>query len=247
MAGEPEVTLLHRPEHLRPVAALLAELWGSTTVHPELLRALAHAGGYVAGARRSGELVGASVGFLADDGGRPSLRSHVTGVAESAQGEGVGLALKRHQRDWALGRGLRTITWTFDPFVRRNAWFNLMRLGVDVIAWMPDFYGSVGDRQSLGAPSDRVLARWVLDGPRARAALSGPLPEPAAGAVAGDGRRCLEVPVDIVALRRTQADAAHDWQQKLRRRLGGAMAEGWRPVAITRAGCYQLERTPACG
>jgi predicted GNAT superfamily acetyltransferase len=247
VGGEPQVILLDRPDDLRRVAELFTGLWGSATVEPELARALAHTGGYVAGVRRTDALVGASVGFLADDDGHPSLHSHVTGVAATAQGAGVGLALKRHQRAWALDRGLRTITWTFDPLVRRNAWFNLMGLGADVVAWLPDFYGRVDDRQTAGQPSDRVMARWVLEGERARAALEGRLPEPDLDAGAARGGRRLPIPPDIVELRRTRPAEAAQWQRTLRQGFGAAMDEGWRPVAITRTGCYLLEPGPVCG
>ena len=40
--------------------------------------------------------------------------------------------MKLHQRAWAAASGLTWITWTFDPLVRRNAWFNIEVLGAHV-------------------------------------------------------------------------------------------------------------------
>ncbi|NEP08647.1 MAG: GNAT family N-acetyltransferase, partial [Okeania sp. SIO4D6] len=47
----------------------------------------------------------------------------MTGILPGVQHSGVGRAMKQHQRDWAIERGIPWITWTFDPLVRRNAWF----------------------------------------------------------------------------------------------------------------------------
>ncbi|MEV7013173.1 hypothetical protein AB0N02_42270, partial [Streptosporangium sp. NPDC051022] len=111
------------------VRRLFDDIWqsdpGNAPISVELMRALSHAGNYVAGAYDGERLVGASVAFLAAPVGR-ALHSHVTGAAA---GRGAGLALKLHQRAWALERGLDRITWTYDPLVRRNAHFNLVKLG----------------------------------------------------------------------------------------------------------------------
>ncbi|MDQ3147121.1 MAG: GNAT family N-acetyltransferase [Actinomycetota bacterium] len=238
-------------------------------MHPELLRALVHTDNYVAGARRGTELIGASVGFRAAEDGVPSLHSHVTGIAEAAQGSGVGTALKRHQRRWALARGLGTVTWTFDPLVRRNGWFNLMRLGAEVTAYHPDFYGKMADRLNAGDAGDRVVATWVLDSERAVTALSGdgagpgpdvdalveagaptildegpdgapsPIPLPTLAPGAGATLLC-RVPSDIVALRRSSPLLARAWRAALRATMGAAMDDGYRAGAMSRSGCYVL-------
>lgn len=167
---------------------LIEDVWEQRLVIPELLRAIAHAGGYVAGAHRGDELVAASVAFLArSDAATLHLHSHITGVATAAQGRGVGYLVKQHQRRWCLERDIHAIEWTFDPAIARNAWFNLQRLGADVVAFVPDFYGD-GD--------DRFVVRWALDDAAAR-------PEP----VVVPDDRC--VPIDErlrVALAAASAD-----------------------------------------
>ena len=99
-------------------------------MQPALLRALGHGGNYLVGAYRvdTGELVGASVAFFTEPLGA-AMHSHITGVLAGTAGRGVGAALKWHQRQWALERGLTRITWTFDPLIARNSYFNLTRLG----------------------------------------------------------------------------------------------------------------------
>src|SRR5215471_4871048 len=132
---------------MHEAAALLNRIWGTGDEHvvdPGTMRALAHIGNYVAGAYDGDTLVGASVGFFAADG---HLHSHVTGIAPEHQGHGVGRALKLHQRDWALARGRTAISWTFDPLIARNAYFNLHTLGATAVEYLPDFCGSKPSRR----------------------------------------------------------------------------------------------------
>ena len=91
-----------------------------------------HAGGYVAAAYDGEQVVGGSLGFLARHLGEPALHSHVTGILPGVRRTGLGRAMKLHQRAWAAEHGLAWVTWTFDPLVRRNAWFNIGVLGAEV-------------------------------------------------------------------------------------------------------------------
>jgi predicted GNAT superfamily acetyltransferase len=168
---------------------LIEDVWEARLVIPEMLRAIAYAGGYVAGAHDDdGTLVAASVGFLGRHGDDVHLHSHITGVAPSVQSHGVGFLVKQHQRTWCLERGISTIEWTYDPSIARNAWFNLQRLGADVVAFAPDFYGS--------QDGDRFVVRWDLQRATARE-------EP----VAADGDLC--VPIGA-GLRRDLLAALHE-------------------------------------
>ncbi len=148
---------------LHAVAAMFAGIWavrpGDAPVPADILRALVHVDGYVAVAYRDGRPVGAGVGFF----GRPDLRllhSHIVGVVPGWQALGVGYAVKLDQRAWSLERGLRRVTWTFDPLVRRNAYFNLTKLGARATAYLVDFYGEMGDGVNAGQGSDRLLVEW---------------------------------------------------------------------------------------
>jgi predicted GNAT superfamily acetyltransferase len=169
-----EMGLLLDATEARRTAELFAEVWGVTDgpvpVSGDLIRALVHTGNYAAGAWAGPELVGASVAFLALDDGRLSLHSHITGVARAARGSSVGFALKQHQRAWALSHGIDEITWTFDPLVRGNARFNLVKLGALAVAYLFDFYGQMQDGINAGDRSDRCAVRWSLYAPRTVAA-----------------------------------------------------------------------------
>ncbi|GGS83850.1 hypothetical protein GCM10010156_48120 [Planobispora rosea] len=250
---------LHSLAEFQEVARLFDGIWrpapGGEPVTVELMRALSHAGNYVAGAYGGdGTLAGASVGFLAAPAGE-ALHSHVTGALP---GRGAGLALKLHQRAWALARGLERITWTYDPLVRRNAHFNLVKLGALPEEYLPSFYGVMGDAINAGDESDRVLAVWRLTEPRVTAAVRGePVPaevppDAAAGLEDRDGHPApgradarvvlVAVPGDIETLRRRDPGAAKAWRHAVRDVLGGLMNEGAQVIGFHQKSCYVVER-----
>ncbi|TDD69268.1 GNAT family N-acetyltransferase [Jiangella aurantiaca] len=255
---------------LEEVYALFDSIWRPDRSNPpvtvEHLRALAHAGNYVAGAYDGDDLIGACVGFFAAPPGR-SLHSHVAGVSSAARGRHVGFALKAHQREWALERGLSEITWTFDPLVRRNAYFNLAKLQARTSDYLVDFYGDMDDAINGGQGSDRLLVRWQLDAPEVVAACAAgggtgavvppdavaALTESASGrpmvaprsAWARAPRLLVATPPDIEALRGTDPVTARHWRAAMRDVLGGVLGEGARVAGFTRSGTYVVERTDA--
>ena len=244
---------LVRIEDLRAAETLFAATWpGQPPATAGLLKALVHAGGYVSGAYAGEELVGAAAAFLAEHGG-PALHSHLAAVPPAARGLGVGLALKLHQRDWAAARGLHVVTWTFDPLVRRNAWFNLAKLGAGVEAYLPDFYGPMDDGVNDGGPSDRLLAVWptarttssavtdpegwvpVLDDVDGRPTAR---PRPSTAT-----RLAVATPGDVEALRRHDRELALAWRLAVRDALAPLLERG-RVRGFTRAGSYLVDVEP---
>jgi len=253
---------------LREVQALFDGIWhpapDNRPVTVEVMRALAKAGNPLAGAYVGEQLVGACVGFFAAPCGT-SVHSHITGVAPSAQQRSIGRALKLHQRAWALQRGVERITWTYDPLVRRNAWFNLARLGATPLEYLPDFYGAMDDTINGADQSDRLLTAWALaSGTVVRAAAGDPvvvdLPAlRAAGAVdvvsaAADGSpvaatappgvpRLVAVPADVEAMRAADPGLAAQWRLAVRHALADALDSGARVLGFAREGCYVVDGT----
>ncbi|WP_346112976.1 GNAT family N-acetyltransferase [Nonomuraea maheshkhaliensis] len=248
---------LHTNEEFGQADALFGRVWGfepdSRPITAGLMRALTHAGNYVSGAFDGDRMVGASVAFFGQDS---TLHSQNTGV--EAGHPGVGFELKRHQRLWALERGISRITWTYDPLVRRNAHFNLAKLGARPAEYLPDFYGALADAVNHGDESDRVLATWPLTDPQVEAAVRRAphlpeVPEDAVLGLAADGDRpvvgrtdgrvvLVAVPEDIARLRAEDAGAAKAWRHAVRDVLGGLMAEGATVTGFHRRTCYVVER-----
>jgi predicted GNAT superfamily acetyltransferase len=226
------------------------------------MRALSHAGGYVSGAYDGERLVAASMGFHTGST-EAGLHSHISAVLPDVQGRDVGRALKLHQRAWALAHGLTTVTWTYDPLLRRNAWFNLTKLGARAVGYLVDFYGVMQDAQNNGDESDRAMAVWNLEAPYVDAAAAGHRVEPdvdalvRAGAVLAlvsvDGepveaavpdhtaRVLVQVPGDMQALRVDDPALARRWRETSRMVLEPLLAGPYVATGFTRNGCYVLE------
>lgn len=248
-------------EDLEALERLTADIWGSAgLLNTDTLRALAHSGNFIAGARSGdGRLIGGAVGWLGrHPDGELLLHSHVLGVLPGDEAKGLGFGLKQRQRAWCLERGVRIIEWTFDPLVRRNAYFNLNKLGADAAEYLVEFYGPMHDGINSGDESDRILVRWALDAPKAVAAAEGrpagieiedaramlqvgPDGEPIVNRV--EGPSTCEVPEDIVAVRRAIPERALRWRRALRRTLGAHLIGGGRVRGVTPAGVYVLDRS----
>ena len=232
-----DIRLLVTSDELAAADELLRRIWGAPepVVSLEMLTAIAHSGGYVAGAFDGRQLVGASVGFLSRYHDRPALHSHVTGLVGERRGAGMGRRIKLHQRAWAADHDVEWITWTFDPLVRANAWFNIAVLGVDVDEYLPSFYGTMTDAINAGDESDRLHVAWDVEAP---------LPERVR-----DGRGVVDpllvpTPPDVVELRRTDPAAVRRWRTATRNALMAALAERSPILGFDRQGNYVIGSAP---
>ena len=158
------------------------------------------------------------------------------------------------QRDWCRQRSITTMTWTFDPLVARNAYFNISKLGARPTQYMIDYYGQMSDGINAGQASDRVLLTWDLtvDSPppgrgasdQSFAVLSA---DPADGRSRTAPTDCahitIGIPSDIERLRRENAPLSHEWRIALRETLSQLLDAGWRVTGFDRAGLYILERS----
>jgi predicted GNAT superfamily acetyltransferase len=258
------ITELKELDDLRALEQLFADVWGRPRppIVSDVLMALAHSGNYVVGAHEDGRLVGGLVGWL---GGSPPghllLHSHILGVV--AEGRGLGFDLKQHQRTWCLDRGVKLMEWTFDPLVRRNAYFNFNKLGAEANEYLVNFYGEMTDGINAGEESDRLLVRWRLDSRQAQDAAAGLPHDPSAEGlqrwkidsvlslgpsgepVPGSSNARLVVcqtPEDIVALRGSDPKLARAWRVAMRIALASAFEAGYAVTGVTRTGWYVLER-----
>jgi predicted GNAT superfamily acetyltransferase len=268
-AGVDVVEVVDLPT-LRQVSELLCAIWqrdpGSPQMTTDLLRALAMTGNYVAGAIREGELVGAAVGFYAEPT-RATLHSHICGVSRARQASGIGYALKLHQRAWAIAREMSTITWTFDPLVRRNAYLNINKFRVRPREYLPNFYGEMSDSINHGDDSDRLLVEWDLrdtsvahflargfesgdkdveDAPLPRALFSDRSGRPIRSNCE-DAQLLIGVPEDIEQLRLTDPALAREWRSALRAELGREMGAAAQVISFRKLDGYVVRRSAAAG
>lgn len=260
-AGVVVRTLDTRAE-LDAASNLVEQIWqdGEPKAPVSLLRALVHAGSFVAGAYDDRELVGISFGFLSLDESELHLHSHITGIAPESRSRSLGFALKQFQRSWVLSRGMCTVQWTTDPLVRGNLFFNLVKLGAAIVSYHDDFYGPLRDRLNAGEQSDRVVVRWDLVSERVIRSMNGnaTVPAPVEGTVilsegaegepvtgGGNGDRTTMrawIPNDIVGMRELRPELAHAWRHAVRDTIGRELDSGYRAEQITRDGWLVLTR-----
>lgn len=205
------IELVDNPQKARQLAQLLAEVWGEkNAVSVDVIVAVVHSGGYASLASREAgnakQIIGGSLALVGrhDD----KLHSHVTGVVGSAVNLGVGRALKQHQWSWAKKNGFATISWTFDPLVRRNAHFNLVTLGAKVVSYHRDFYGELADLINVGDSTDRLIVERQVAGCEVA---------PSTDVInASNDDEIIKTPEDIVALRRSEVESDQMLVRQLR-------------------------------
>ena len=203
-----------------------------TEITPNLLQAMIHSGAYLSGAFVDGACVGAAFAFPATTGGL-HLHSHMTAVLDSFRDKGIGHALKVDQYKWAKQNNYKEITWTFDPLVARNAKLNVLKLGVDISAYYPNFYGDMPDELNAGDESDRVMAslKVVGDTPTSRSVIS--TPDKSAVLIA--------IPDDIVAIRGKDLAENLRWRRSVRDEFVSALARGGKVIGFSANNEYVVQ------
>ena len=195
-----------------------------TEITPNLLQAMVHSGSYLSGAFIDKKIVGAAFAFPATNDGL-HLHSHMTAVLPEFRDKGVGYALKIDQWNWAKKKNYSHLSWTFDPLVRRNAKLNIAKLGVDISAYHPNFYGDMPDALNAGDESDRLMVSWRtdIDTPKARELITKP----------ETGDILIEIPEDIVAIRSKNQSESMKWRRQVREQFLAAFEKNGKVVGFS--------------
>jgi len=195
-----------------------------TEITPNLLQAMVHSGAYLSGAFIENKIVGAAFAFPATNNGL-HLHSHMTAVLDEYRDKGVGYALKVDQWNWAKKQKYSHLSWTFDPLVRRNAKLNIVKLGVDISSYYPNFYGAMPDVLNAGDESDRLMVLWRTDEdePKARELITYPKPDDV----------LIEIPEDIVAIRTKDQSESMKWRRLVREQFLSAFEKNGKVVGFS--------------
>src|SRR5213080_165617 len=150
--------------------ALQEDTWGaafSERVPAAILKVSQRLGGITAGAFDAQDrLLGFVFGMTGVENGRLVHWSDMLAVRPELRDHGIGRRLKEFQRDTLLERGVGLVYWTFDPLVARNAHLNFNRLGVRVLEYVIDMYGSDTDSAlHRGLGTDRFIVAWDIATP----------------------------------------------------------------------------------
>lgn len=178
-----EIRPLRTLEELAAVEDIQRAVWDapSTVVYQHMLISFVRNGGSVLGAVREGQVVGFVLSFLgAEDpeSDRPAMAnlklvSQRMAVLPEYRNTGLGYELKMAQRQHAIDKGIRLITWTFDPLMSRNAHLNIRKLGALVFQYYRDYFGTHESPLVTLHSSDRVLVEWWVTHNRVEQRISG--------------------------------------------------------------------------
>lgn len=271
-----EIRPLETWDEYRACERLQREIWGEDfrEVAPASLLKVGRRLGGVASAAFVGdggeEMAGFVFGLTGLEDGRPVHWSHMLGVREERRGQGIGRRLKEHQRRELLDRGVTTACWTFDPLVAANAHFNLNRLGVRVVDYVPQMYGDTESELHRGIGTDRFVVAWDLEdyepsGTRDdREVDASERPSPGEGPVApatdpgdpeqgprpGPGETAppvirVPVPARILELQRREPAEAARWRERTRGAFVSRLGSGYRVTGFVpgrERGHYLLTR-----
>ena len=195
-----------------------------TEITPNLLQAMVRSGSYLSGAFIDNKIVGAAFAFPATNSGL-HLHSHMTAVLPEYRDKGFGYALKIDQWNWAKKQNYSYLSWTFDPLVRRNAKLNIAKLGVDISAYYPNFYGDMPDALNAGDESDRLMVSWRtdIDAPKARELITKP----------ETGDILIEIPEDIVAIRSKNQSESMKWRRQVREQFLAAFEKNGKVIGFS--------------
>ena len=219
-----ELKSLQDQDSGRKIFDLTWAMDAGTEITPNLLQAMVHSGAYLSGAFIENKIVGAAFAFPATNSGL-HLHSHMTAVLDEFRDKGVGYALKIDQWNWAKKHKYSHLSWTFDPLVRRNAKLNIVKLGVDISAYHPNFYGAMPDALNAGDESDRLMVSWSTDinAPKARELITQPKPDDI----------LIEIPEDIVAIRSKNQSESMKWRRQVREQFLAAFEKNGKVVGFS--------------
>ncbi len=213
-------------------------VWGADDPadNSDLMLAIQHEGGLVAGAFVEGRMLGFLFGFPTKD---PQVQhSHRLAVHPDSRGMGLGARLKWYQRDWCLARRITSVRWTFDPLRRINANLNIARLGATANTYLPDYYGKM-EGINAGVASDRIVAEWSLDSERVEDVAEGPRSE--------TRMHCyplqIAIPKDLDALLAIDLNRAIAERQRVREEMTAAFTAGYQVTGFdTASSAYGLSK-----
>lgn len=241
-------------DDLSPYFEVASRLWNSDA---EVLKsslmplhiALHHVDNYVYGAFKNNEMIGIALGVFGQFENEWVLHSHYVGILPEYRENGIGTAIKMHQRDWALERNVNAITWTFDPLLRSNSYFNLNKLGAQVVDYKVNVYGPLSSVQNQGDETDRFFIRWnLLNDNGDKPPLEGDvvLKQSDSGLPMRTSSSALTwrawIPEDMVSIRANDNKTALAWRYAFRELMQDVFASGYQVDGFSQDGWYTFSK-----
>lgn len=230
---------LHTLDEIHALADLQRSAWVAIPdrelIPSHFLRGASANGNLLLGAVAEGQIVGFVLGIVgwADWLAEPVLQvySATMGVTLEYQSYGVGYQLKLAQREWALQRGIKLVTWTYDPLLTRNAWLNVGKLGVICGRYLSHFYGP---------DEDRLHVEWWLESDRVQERLMGQ------NTAYPSNTPTIIIPSDYLTIQHTNPHLAQQVRAQTRDQFTTLFTKGYQVVDFLRGetqSSYILQET----
>jgi len=203
---------------MREVEQLQREIWGvdDLEIYPTLaLKPQQEVGAILIGAFAGDGMVGFVFGFPGILNGETIIHSDMLGVLPAYRSQNLGYRLKCAQREAAIARGVKRITWTFDPLQSRNAHLNFGKLGVIADRYYIDYYGTTSSFLHQHG-TDRLWVTWWLQSERVESRLNGVRSDE----VVSERDIVIEIPTEITS------DHEH-WRLNTREAFTSALDHGY--------------------
>jgi chorismate synthase len=256
-------------EEFANVVELERRIWGTgyeDVVPVPILAITVMRGGILIGAFAGDAMIGFVYGLAAIKNLKPTHWSHMLGVVDEFRSEGVGVELKRLQRERTIAMGLDLIEWTYDPMQAMNAHLNFAKLGVVVEEYEVNVYGVSNSPLHGGNPTDRFVCEWKVNDPRVEQRIAGGAPlasvltvepvlrtkgagewlEPDSPNLSIDAKRIsVEIPTGFTGMLAQAPELALAWRMATREVFTTYFARGYRAVEFfldrpARKGAYLL-------
>lgn len=235
---------------IREVEELQKQTWGDTDVTPLTnFVASIEVGAILIGAFDDEKLIGFAYGFVGFYKGELEIHSHMLAVNPEYRSHKLGEKLKWAQREEALRKGFKRMTWTFDPLQSANAHLNLHKLGVIADEYKINYYDEeTGNILHQGIGTDRLWVTWQLDSKRVREKLiktetESSLPQDAFRLIhllssnspesvpfdesISSSQLLIDIPRNVLKLREENLRLALDWRIATREAFTNAFANGY--------------------
>jgi predicted GNAT superfamily acetyltransferase len=237
-------------DEIHAVEELQRQTWGGNDVTPMTnLVASIEVGAILIGAFDGEKMVGFIYGFVGQYHNEFEIHSHMLAVNPEYRSHKLGEKLKWAQREEALAKGFKKMSWTFDPLQSVNAHLNLHKLGCIADEYKINYYGE-GEQNELhrGIGTDRLWVTWLLDSDHVIAKSNQEVNDSSLSQDAfaliefnDDGKPAcvlfdetisashllIDIPRDILKLREENLPLALDWRTATRKAFTKAFSVGY--------------------
>lgn len=208
-------------------------VWGEDDPvdNSDLMLAIQHEGGLLAGAFQGDRLAGFLFAFPS---ATPATQhSHRLAVHPECRGLGLGARLKWYQRSWCLAHNISTVRWTYDPLLSVNATLNITHLGATAGIYHENYYGEMFGINA-GVPSDRLVAEWQLDDPAVAERVRTGSVSSVIDTEKRDQIRSIAIPFGFAELIKTDLKRAISERLRVRSQMQFLFEQGYRLVEFDR-------------